>query len=390
MTSKIRFAGILIACGLVGNVIAEALRGLRDSLSTDFVSSFFTAADMLRHGDHAIYCSSCLQAHAQQLFHAGPAVFGFQYDNPALGAWLLQPLTYLGPTPALECFLLVSLIAVATACWMLRDPLTGGRSHLFVATFAFASFPAAMTFAYGQWDAMLALAAAGAFIAVARDRQLLAGLLISVLLLKPQLAWLVPIPVALAGSWRVLWGILVGGAAWLLSSIAILGWPHTLLWLHQISPNIVARTGISLPHVLVSFGATSSLVVAASAALGGLATLALILRRRQLKELRSEQVLSLGLFLSLLTAPHLLPYDLIVLAPLLVVWARTQELPALGAALVFSAAFLVDQVVPMPWGLAEAAALLGVAALYCIGITGSTVNTRISGARVFTANPSVR
>jgi hypothetical protein len=128
--------------------------------------------------------------------------------------------------------------------------------------------------------------------------------------------------------------------------------------------------------VLVAFGATSSVVVAASAALGGLATLALILRRRQLQELRSEQVLSLGLFLSLLAAPHLLPYDLIVLAPLVVVWARTQELPALGAALVFSGAFLVDQVVPMPWGLAEAAALLGVAALYCIGIRGSTANSR--------------
>jgi NADPH:quinone reductase-like Zn-dependent oxidoreductase len=69
-----------------------------------------------------------------------------------------------------------------------------------------------------------------------------------------------------------------------------------------------------------------------------------------------ERVLSLGLLISMLAAPHLLSYDLIVLAPLLVVWARNNERHALGAAIAFSAAFLIDLALPMSWAIAEGVA----------------------------------
>jgi Glycosyltransferase family 87 len=360
-----RLGALTLACACVGNMLAEAARGLRDAFNTDFLSSFYTAADMLRHGDHAIYCSACLQAAAQRLFHAGPAVFSFQYDNPPLGAWLLQPLTYLGSQTALAFFLLASLVALGAAGWLLRDDIRRTPNHILIAVVAFASFPAAMTFAYGQWDGFLTLAATGAYVALRHDRQVLAGLLISVLMLKPQLMWLVPVVVVIAGSWRVLYGMVVGGLIWGLSSVAILGWPDTVLWLRQISPNIVARTGLSLPHVLVAFGATSSLVVSASVVLLVVTAVALFAARRWLRSLELERLLSLGLLFSMLAAPHLLSYDLIILAPLIVIWGRTNEFHALGAALVLSAAFLVDLVLPMSWAIVEGLALLGVAFLYC-------------------------
>jgi len=353
-----------VACACLGNVLAEILRSLRDAYNTDFLSSFYTAASMLRHGDHTIYCSGCLQAHAQQLFHTGSAIFRFQYDNPPLGAWLLQPLTYLSPEMALATFLLVTCIAVGAAGWLLRHHLNRDPRRVLIGVLAFASLPAAMTFAYGQWDGLLALAVTGAFVALQQDRRVLAGMLIAVLLLKPQLVWLVPIVVAIAGSWRIFSGIIISAFVYGLTSIAILGWSDTYLWVRQISPNIVARAGLSLPHMLVSFGATSSMVVASSAVLAVVVTVTLLIARSWLRSLTRQQQLAVGLLVSMLAAPHLLSYDLIIVAPVIVLWACEQERHALAVALGFSAAFLIDTALPSSWAILEGLALLGFAALY--------------------------
>ena len=375
MSRYTRLATITLICACLGNVLAEVLRSLRDAYNTDFLSSFYAAADMLRRGNDAIYCSSCLQSHAEQLFHTGSAIFSFQYDNPPLGAWLLQPLTYLTPQTALALFLLISLVAVGAAAWLMRREITREPRRVLIAVLAFASLPAAMTFAYGQWDGLLALAAAGAYVALRSDRRFLAGLLIAVVLFKPQLVWLVPVVFAIAGSWRVLLGIIVGGVVWALSSIAILGPSNTLLWLRQISPNIVARTGLSIPHLMVSFGASSTVVVAAAATLAVVVTITLIALRPRLRRLTGQQLLSLGLLVSMLAAPHLLSYDLVVLAPLIVLWAVDHERHALISTLVMSAAFLIDLALPLSWAIVEAPALLAVAALYCHDLISSPRRT---------------
>ncbi len=204
-----------------------------------------------------------------------------------------------------------------------------------------------------------------------RDRQFLAGLLIAILLLKPQLVWLVPIVVAVAGSWRVLPGIVAGGAVWALSSIAILGPSGTWLWLSQISPNIVARTGLSLPHLMVSFGAASAVVVAASATFAATLTVVLVAARPQLRSLTGQQRLSLGLLVSMVAAPHLLSYDLILLAPLIILWTVDNERHAPLATLALSAAFLVDLALALSWAIVEAPALLAVGAYYCHDLLSS-------------------
>lgn len=370
-----RLAAFTLVCACLGNVLAEGLRSVRDAYNTDFVSSFYSAADMLRRGDDAIYCASCLQSHAEKLFHTGSSIFSFQYDNPPLGAWLLQPLTYLTPQTALAVFLLASLLAVGAAAWLLRSDITRDPRRMLIAVLAFASLPAAMTFAYGQWDGLLALVAAGAYVAIGRDRQFAAGLLIAVVLFKPQLVWLVPVVFAIAGSWRVLLGIVVGVVGWALSSIAILGPSDTLLWLRQISPNIIARTGLSIPHLMVSFGASSTVVIAAAATLALAATITLIVARQRLRPLSRQQLLSLGFLISMLAAPHLLSYDLVVLAPLIILWAVDHERHALIATLVLSAAFLLDLLLPLSWAIAEAPALLVVGALYCHDLLSSPRRT---------------
>jgi len=375
-----RSGGVLLAGVLLANVVAEVVRALRDAFNTDFLSSFFAAADMLRHGDHAIYCSACLQAHTQQLLGTGVPIFPFQYDNPPIGAWMLQPLTYLSPRTALGIFLAVSLAAVAVAAWLLlRDEPIRDRGRALTAVAALASLPAAMSFAYGQWDPLLLPAAAGAYLALRRDREVLAGILLSVMLLKPQLVWFLPIVMAIGGRWRVVAGVAIGGVVAAGSTVAILGWSGAEEWLHQISPNIVARPGTSLPHMLVVFGAGPDVVLAVSLALGAGAALALVRRRAWVRALSGEQLVSSGLLLSTLAAPHLLPYDLLIAAPVLVLWSRDRQTHALVAALALSAAFLVDIALPASWAVVEAATLAGVAVLYVSDMTPRQPLTRRSG-----------
>jgi len=87
--------------------------------------------------------------------------------------------------------------------------------------------------------------------------------------------------------------------------------------------------------------------------------------------LTGQQLLSLGLLVSMLAAPHLLSYDLIALAPLMVLWAVDHERHALIATLALSAAFLVDLALPLSWAIVEAPALLAVGTYYCHDLLAS-------------------
>ncbi len=168
----------------------------------------------------------------------------------------------------------------------------------------------------------------------------------------------------ICGRWRILSGIVAGGIVLAITSVTVLGWSDTARWLHQISPNIVARPGISVPHMLAAFGATPAMVVVASGVVAGGITVVLLARRSWLRSLTPTRLLSLGVLLSMLAAPHLLPYDLVIVAPVIVLWARDHEGHALLSAVLFSAAFLVDLALPASWAVVEAAALVGVACLY--------------------------
>jgi hypothetical protein len=95
--------------------------------------------------------------------------------------------------------------------------------------------------AIAQWDSLMLLATLLAFLLLreapsstaspARHRSLRrlgAGLLLSLLLLKPQVAWLLVPALLAARSWRVLAGFVLGGAANLASGMLTVGPAQTL------------------------------------------------------------------------------------------------------------------------------------------------------------------
>jgi hypothetical protein len=362
-----RVAGPLLGVALLARLLSAPLQALHGA-GSDYIS-FATGSRILASGSRCLYClSTQADAQAEVLgYRPVPPAPGFPhiFANPPLAAWLLRPIAALPLSAGLAAFLVASLVALFAAARLLerRLPRTlpESRRALLVIT-ATASLPAATTLLLGQWDAFLLLAAVGAIWALDRDRPLTAGLLLSVLLVKPQLAWLL-LPLLVAASrWRIAAGFALGAAVWVGSGLLIVG-PRQLI---ELLPLVRARqTGESLltaglPALAGLAGGNTAVLVAAPVLAA--AAVALAWRcRAGLRQAAPTVAVSLGICASILCAPHVFSDDLLLLAVPLVVLATTWPGAALAGAVALSLAFVLDEwVVNVGPRWAEAVVVLGV------------------------------
>jgi Glycosyltransferase family 87 len=344
-----RTAGSLLAIALLGRLLYAPLQALHGA-GSDYVS-FATGARILASGSRCLYClSTQADAQAQVLgYRPAASATGFPhiFANPPLAAWLLRPVASLPLSTGLAVFLVASLAALLAAARLLerRLPRTlpeGWRTLLVVA--AAASLPAAMTLLLGQWDAFLLLAATGALWAMDRERPLTAGLLLSILLVKPQLGWLLLPVLAAASRWRIAAGFALGATVWVGSGLLIVG-PRQLV---ELLPLVRARQSgeslvtAGLPALAGPIGGTTAVLVAAPVLAA--AAVALAWRcRAGLRGAAPTVVVSLGICASILCAPHVFSDDLLLLVVPLVVLATTWPRAALAGAVALSAGFALDE-----------------------------------------------
>jgi hypothetical protein len=331
---------LVLCAALLANLVAQPVRGLRYAVHTDFVA-FVTGGRILHAGSTCLYCPATQAAVQTRLLGFAPSWGIVPYANPPLFAYLMQPLAVLPLRAAMAVFLGVSLLALGGAAALLarllpREWPLSQRCLLLIASVAL--LPGAESFAWGQLDPVLLLAAAGAMVLM-RRRPVLAGALLSVLVAKPQLVWLVVPALVVTDSWMVLVGFAAGTAVWLTSGLMILGGQHLADWLHYVLPAHVGEAGktVGLPAVA---GGSASFALATL-----LAVLAVGIAWRLRRTLRSDPAacVSLGLAASLVCAPHVFSQDLLLLAPLLIFWGRLRPGAALLAALVLDGAYLLDQ-----------------------------------------------
>ena len=363
-----RAVGALVAVALLGRLVDAPIQALH-GVGADYVS-FATGARILASGSTCLYCVPA-QEHAQAsvLGYWPPASWtGFPhiYVNPPLAAWLLQPVAALPLASGLGVFVVASVAALFAAARVLERRLPRSlpedrRRLLLIA--ATASLPAATAVMLGQWDPFILLATAGALWALESRRPVTAGLLLSVLLVKPQLVWLLlPLLVA-ARAWRLAAGFSLGAIAWLASSLLLVG-PRqlaqvvSLVRTHQTDEGPLSA---GLPALAGHLGGDAVLV---AAALCAAAALAVTWRQRALLRRSAPAVtVSLGTCASMVCAPHVFSDDLLLLAVPLVVLATRWHHAAIAAAIGLSAAFILDEwVVHLGPRWAEAAVVLAVAA----------------------------
>ncbi|MEA2635454.1 MAG: hypothetical protein QOH92_2221 [Chloroflexota bacterium] len=163
------------------------------------------------------------------------------YLNPPELAWLVTPLSYLPYT--LAGWIWTGLLAAAFGfTWYLVAP-GRGLARLIHGVGAAALLPVFVGVLFGQVSLVIVAAVAMSWWLLSRGRPLLAGLALSALILKPQIAFLVPVALLLSGYWRVV-------LAWLAVSmpLAII----TLLAVgtgvfHHISQSLHAVSGVPGP-----------------------------------------------------------------------------------------------------------------------------------------------
>ena len=286
---------------------------------------------------------------------------------PPLDAWLALPLIALPCMVAYVVFALLGLGLLVGAAL-----LVGGRDRierLCLVLSAVAFLPTYTAFAAGQVSPLVTLALVLAWRWLRRDRQVAAGLVLTTILLKPQLGLLIPVALLAAGYTRAfrIWAIAT--LAILLAFVLALGRGGIEQW---ISNELIVYWGStyeqrwSLTHLL---GPNLGLV----ADLTAVAAMLVVARR---SHGRGPQVpLAVGVATTFLIAYHLTPPDFVVL--LVPVWILAMERSRVGVAAAvlgwLAAWFAVGLAVPV---ILFECAVLGLCAAWA-GRSGWTGDERL-------------
>ena len=292
---------------------------------SDFSASY-VAALLLRGGDgSALYNQQVEHARHLTLLPAG-TIINLPFITPPTSALLALPFTALDPGTAFRAWSLLELVLLALAVWIAiragpwperREP--GGRFSVLLMAIAGGG-----TFAFlllGQIDAIPALGLAAAYAAWRNGRSATGGFWLGCAFAatKPHLAVGLAVWLIARRDWRALAGALAGCAVVAAVSVALVGPAGVSGFISALGfayGNTPGSSTLGLPGLVTSWlggGAAAGAIglTGSVAALVGCALLGSRSRRGGALEVS----LAGAAALSLVASPHLLPHDLVILAP---------------------------------------------------------------------------
>jgi alpha-1,2-mannosyltransferase len=312
MTASRRWANLGTAAGGAAAVLfagfdlikwAEAFSS--DRFHNDFTFYYAAARIGLAHGWPSIYDLGILQ-HELDVMGSGIKIAALaRFLSPPPLAWAATPLT---PLPFSVAYLLWSalLLAALALTWLLAAPARGPVRLLHLAA-AIGWLPVIYCLQLGQPGLYVALGVAASYAALRNNHPVWAGAALAALALKPQLAFLVPVALLVAGRYRAFWSsAAVLGVLALASAIALgPGGIHSYLDLLDFAATVPVNRALTLDAVLVNVTATR--VAQAVIAVWALA-LVYRLRRRQV-----EWIFAAALIGGLLATPYVHLDDLLMI-----------------------------------------------------------------------------
>jgi alpha-1,2-mannosyltransferase len=277
-----------------------------------------SAGRVVHGGSACVYCPGALAAAQAQLLGYTPAASGtfpIPFVNPALMAWLIQPLALLPLQTGTDIFVTLNIVAMALAAAMLaRRAAPRLGAPLAASLVVIAVFSTGILL--GQSDGLMLLAATLAIEALTRGRPVIAGLLLVPLLLKPQLVWLVPPALVVARQWRMLAALAAGAVVVLVGSVAVAGPAHLMDAVGLVTAPAYAHLdlqGNSIPALAARPLASNAAAWAAALTLAAVAVLAMVVLRDTLRRNVVPSV-AIAIGLSVVLSPHLGDYSLMLLA----------------------------------------------------------------------------
>jgi hypothetical protein len=344
----------LCAVYLVVRSIADLHTVFGGGSAVDYLA-IASAGRIVHGGSSCVYCVSSLGAAQAQLLGyvpASSATFPVPFVNPALLAWLIQPLAVLPLQTGTDVFVALNVLAMALSAAILTrraTPRLGGPLAASLVVIAVFSLEAGTGILLGQSDGLMLLAATLAIEALDRRRHVIAGLLLVPLLLKPQLLWLVPPVLIVVRQWRMLVALAAGAVVVLLGSVAVAGPGHLLDAFGLVTAPTYAHLDLqsnSIPALLARPLASNPAAWAAALTLAVVAVAAMVVWRDLLRR-NLVPAVAIGIGLSIVLSPHLGDYSLMLLAIPVAVLAPRAPVLALLLAAAYTGASLFNPLVPL-------------------------------------------
>jgi len=315
----------------------------RNLKGTDFLHFYTLGSLALAHRRADLYD---MAVQSQLAAERVPAATGIRYLPlyPPQVSIFFSPFARLSYPCALLLWLMLSTLIYGLCCYAVwRACPSLRRSKLTIVILALA-FPAFWhLIAWGQTSALALGCFTLAFLALRFEREFLAGLALGCLVFKPQLGLAAALIFVITLNWKVIGGALLSAvaqlsAAWLCyGSSPLRQWSHVLLNVRSVLPLLEPKPYQT--HCLRTFWTmlfpwpTISLTLYLITALA-VCGLTIACWRRCALPLRFSALL----LATVLLAPHLTVYDLVILAPaflLIAAWITTQPATSAAARLKF-------------------------------------------------------
>jgi Glycosyltransferase family 87 len=341
---RLRAHGLILALCLwsvyLWNMATPGLLDRAKNLKgTDFLHFYTLGSLALAHRGADLYD---MAAQSQLSAERVPAAAGIRYLPlyPPQVSIFFAPLARLPYSCALTLWLMLSALIYGLCSygmWRSCPNLRPGKLTIAILALAFPAFWHLI--AWGQTSALALACFTPAFLALRSKREFLAGLALGCLVFKPQLGLAAALIFLLTLNWKVIAGAILSAvvqlsAAWLYYGPGPLRqWTHVLLNARNLLPLLEPKPyqthclrtfwSMLIPWPAVSF--TLYLVTALA-----VCAFTVVCWRRCVLPLR----FSVLLLATVLLAPHLTVYDLVILAPaflLISEWIATQPAsPALS------------------------------------------------------------
>jgi hypothetical protein len=324
--NRLRAHGLLLALSLwsvyIWNMATPGLLDRAGNLKgTDFLHFYTLGSLALAHRGTDLYN---MKAQSELAAQRVPAAAGIQYLPlyPPQVSILFAPFARLSYPWALICWLTLSALIYGLCGYALWRACPNLRKYRFTILILALAFPAFWhLIAWGQTSAMALACFTLAFFALQAQREFLAGLALGCLIFKPQLGVVAAVIFVDARRWRVIAGALLSASVQMAVAWTYYGpdslrsWLQTLSHLRSVLPLLepklyqthCLRTFWTMllpwPQLAFAFYIVTALLTLALATRCWQSTLSLPLRYSAL------------LLATVLVAPHLTVYDLVILAP---------------------------------------------------------------------------
>ena len=182
----------------------------REILDNDLTLTYIGARIGIEHGWTHLYSLSLQHQLFEQLRPNAPFNDGERFISLPPSAWVLVPLTVLGPAATVYVWLVASVVALVAAWWVAAPG--SGRARILWLIAALAWYPVQYSLKLAQPDLIVLLAAVACWKLAEQGRPYLAGAVLAVSVLKPQLTLALPLVLLASGRWRIAlaWAVTVG------------------------------------------------------------------------------------------------------------------------------------------------------------------------------------